>query len=89
MNKLYKATVVGPSGGEYAAGLWEVLATPSAVTFRLVTPPHGSGRSFVTAEAFVCRRSGGAHALRDWGDGTYTLYPRRGGTPYVFQPEGA
>ena len=27
------------------------------------------------------------HCLRDWLDGTYTLYPFQGGTPYFFKPK--
>jgi hypothetical protein len=26
------------------------------------------------------------HCLRDWEDGTYTIYPDQCGTPYVFEP---
>lgn len=26
------------------------------------------------------------HVLRDWLDGTYTLYPNQGGKPYIFEP---
>ena len=28
----------------------------------------------------------GRHGIEDWGDGTYTVYPNRGGYPYYFRP---
>lgn len=31
----------------------------------------------------VCR-----HLLKDWGDGTFTLYPQREGEPFLLKPEG-
>ncbi len=83
-------TCVSGGGSEFFAGVWLVTATPRLVTFELIEPPRGLGATFLSdrVEKMTCPASNrGPHALRDWGDGTYTVYPFRGGTPYVFARE--
>lgn len=43
---------------------------------------------FVASNRFVLRKNKGGHAIRDWGDGTFTLYPFQAGIPYYFVPIG-
>lgn len=59
----------------------------TVVTFTLIEPPRGLGGVFLDPTIHTMRcpvSNAGPHALRVWGDGTYTVYPRRNGTPYVF-----
>ena len=72
----------------YYAGAWTVTVTPATVTFELVERPHGGGEYWVPDYSkLVCRRNNKCpHALCEWGDGCFTVYPNRSGTPYYFQP---
>lgn len=39
---------------------------------------------FFKKEKVIIKKSGSEHALNDWQDGSFTLYPYRVGVPYLF-----
>lgn len=41
---------------------------------------------FQKSERVVIRKDKGGHAIRDWGDGTFTFYPFQAGIPFYFEP---
>jgi hypothetical protein len=42
---------------------------------------------FANGDSVKINKSGSVHALQDWGDNSFTLYPYRVGVPYVFRIE--
>jgi hypothetical protein len=69
-------------------GTWTVRETPKSVIFELVEKPNThEAHAYIYFERLVCRKDNNSpHALRDWSDGEYTVYPHRAGTPYHFTP---
>jgi hypothetical protein len=74
----------------YYAGVWTVTVTPKTVTFRLAEPPRAGGAGDVWPPDYntlSCRLNNKCpHHMTAWGDGSYTVYPNRSGTPYYFKP---
>jgi len=95
MKKGQKYTCVYTSGGgvDYSEGQWVIKTlTDKTIIIEkiseqkvygnynkgdriscLVNNPKNAGRSWI-------------NPLMDWGDGTFTIYPRQAGTPYYFEP---
>lgn len=80
----YKMTYYDGSGLEYKGGTWKVKKTPKTVMFELIEEPYFSQDCPDKMRLPLSNK--GEHCLRDWGDGTYTVYPYRSGVPHVFEP---
>ena len=78
----------------------ELLKTPKAVTIKPLDPKpkytygcidklwdKGQIRIVTDEETMRKRNRVPRNALKDWGDGTYTLYPERQGIPFLLTPE--
>ena len=73
----------GGGGTKYDGGIWEVKETPKTITFTQIK------ESFFNpnwTKIIWHKNKERRHCLRDWGDGTYTLYPDQCGTPHYFVP---
>jgi hypothetical protein len=75
------------SGGdtEYDGGIWEKKETPKTIRFTLIEEPFFDlNWNDLIIKKDITKNT--RHCLRDWKDGTFTIYPDRCGTPYVFEP---
>ena len=59
------------------------ISKPKIITFRLINPPYFNLNWDILR---IYKEKNKRHCLRDWGDGTYTIYPDQCGTPYIFEP---
>ena len=71
----------------------EVVETPTTYRFQLLDLQSRYCADhirllFAVSNRFILRKNKGGHAIRDWGDGTFTLYPFQAGIPYYFVPIG-
>ena len=79
----HKCEIVSGGGTLHDGGIWHVRRTPKKVIFqKMVGTMHSA--PFDRLECAADSR--GKHALRDWEDGSFTVYPERNGTPWVFEP---
>lgn len=79
----HKCVIISGGGTEHDGGIWHVRETPKKIVFqKMVGTMHSD-----PFDRLECARDGrGKHALRDWDDGSFTVYPLRNGTPWVFEP---
>ena len=84
MNKL-KCVYVTGGGKEMDGGDWEIVTnTKKTLVLKRVRDPFFEG---IDDKILRLKRNNKCkHCLRDWGDGTFTVYPYRSGTPYFFEP---
>ena len=71
-------------------GVWEIKSiTTISITIERVLDEHGDERyqSYGFDEKVLKLRLDNRcrHSFHDWGDGTFTVYPDRGGTPFFFE----
>jgi hypothetical protein len=80
----YKMIYVSGGGTEYDGGIWEKKETPKTITFTQLEESFYQPNYTILKinKEKECR-----HCLRDWEDGTYTIYPYQCGTPYYFEPK--
>lgn len=71
-------------GTEYDGGIWEIKETPKTMTFQCIEKPFYDGTCPLTMR--IRKTKERSHCLRDWEDGTYTVYPFQSGTPHYFEP---
>lgn len=81
----YKCIYVSGGGTEYDGGIWEKKETPKTIIFTCIK------KSFfaVDWDKLVINKDekkNKRHCLRDWLDGTYTIYPNQCGVPHIFEP---
>jgi hypothetical protein len=75
---------VSGGGSEYDGGEWEIKKTTKQITFICTKKPFFA---LCCPEVMKIRfQKERSHCLRDWEDGTYTIYPFQSGTPHVFEP---
>ena len=75
--------VTTPGGGEERSeGNWRIK-THTEKTLVVEKISDGDYENYKKGERIICRR-GNRNPLRDWGDGTFTIYPKQAGTPYFF-----
>lgn len=72
-------TITKTNGEIIDAGDWKVEDTGATIWFTPIT----KAEEYVTLK---CPKDNkGKHTIRDWYDGSYTVYPFKLGTPYFFQ----
>ena len=81
----YKCKYYGGGGDEYDGGIWNKKETPKMITFTLLEKPFFD-LNWEILKINKDPEKNRRHCLRDWEDGTYTIYPDQCGTPYVFEP---
>jgi hypothetical protein len=72
-------------GTNYDGGVWKKKETPKTITFIQLE------ESFFQPNWTILKinkdpQKNKRHCLREWGDGTYTIYPDQCGTPHYFEP---
>ena len=95
MKKGQKYTCVYTSGGgtDYPEGQWIIKTlTEKTMIIEKISEQKIYG-NYEKGDKIKCLLSnhnnagkGWTNPLRDWGDGTFTIYPQQGGTPYNFEP---
>lgn len=80
----YKMKYFSGSGEEYDGGEWEVKETPKMFTFTCTSQPFFDLCCPSTMK--IRKEKERSHYLRNWEDGTYTIYPFQSGTPHLFEP---
>ena len=81
----YKCIYVSGGGTEYDGGVWIKKETDKTITFFCIEPSYFA----VDWNKLIIYKNPerrNQHCLRDWKDGTYTIYPDRCGVPHVFEP---
>ena len=81
----YKCVYIDGGGIEYDEGEWEIKTlTDKTMVIEKITERKVYG-NYEKGGKIVCR-NGNGNPLRDWKDGTMTIYPNQSGTPYYFEP---
>ena len=70
-------------GEEYDGGIWEMIETPKSIIFTCIEKPF---YDLACDEVLKCKKDNRCmHSLTTHKDGSFTIYPNRGGTPYYFE----
>ncbi len=81
----YTCKYISGGGVEYDGGIWRKQDRPQTITFVCVKEPFFD----IAWHKLVIHKDpkkNKRHCLRDWQNGTYTIYPDQCGTPYIFKP---
>jgi hypothetical protein len=79
----YKMSYASGGGSECDGGEWEISIKPKTVIFRCTKKPFFY--SLCPPEMKFGLKPG-KHILKDWEDGTFTVYPYQSGIPHYFEP---
>ena len=71
-------------GAQYYGGKWNIKETKKSFTFTNIEEPFYG--TVCPGKMQIKKEKERKHALRDWGDNTYTVYPYQNGTPHYFEP---
>lgn len=71
-------------GTEYDGGVWEKKETKKTITFILIKKPFFDN-DYDELIIYKDITKNKKHCFRDWGDGSYTIYPNQCGIPYIFE----
>lgn len=90
----YISRVTSGDGSVSHAGDWKIVGlTEKTIKLEMIVRPktiwgeYGLARDAKVGDVVLVKRdSSGRHAVRDWGDGTFTIYANRDGTPHSFEP---
>jgi hypothetical protein len=81
---LYRCIYVDGSGQEYDEGIWIIKTrTPIMLIVEKISENEIYGY-YDKGEKIRCQKGNG-NPLIDHGDGTFTIYPNQGGTPFYFE----
>lgn len=83
----YHMTYYSGGGTGYDGGSWMVIKSPKSIKFENLEPPTFD--SLMPLKARIKLDNSGRHVIKDWEDGSYTVYPDRSGIPHVFEPSFA
>ncbi len=81
----YKCVYISGGGKEYDGGIWIKKETPKTITFTCIEISF-FGVDWDRLVIYKNPKRNQRHCLRDWDDGTYTIYPDRCGVPHIFTP---
>lgn len=90
----YTSDVTSGGGVTSHAGDWKITSlTDKSVTLQMTAKPTtiwgeaGLASSAKVGDTVTVKRdNSGRHCLRDWEDGTFTVYASRNGIPHYFKP---
>ena len=85
MSNIFTCTYIGGGGREYDGGIWQLKETPKTMVFTCIK------KSFFEVDRKILKihknpEKNKRHCLKDWEDGTYTIYPDQCGVPHIFEP---
>ena len=88
--EIYKCSYTSGGGTEYDEGEWIIkILTDKTLLVEKITD---IGDNYETGEKIRCQRNcpilrkiSSPHCLRDWDDGSFTIYLNQSGTPYYFK----
>lgn len=81
----YKCEYTDGGGTDYNEGEWEIKTlTPKTLIVEKISEKHIYGH-YEKGDRIKCQKGNG-NPLRVWKDGTFTIYPNQGGTPFYFEP---
>lgn len=84
MKVTHKMRTTSGGGNTYDGGEWNIKETDKTYTFTLIKKPFFE--SSLPEVSRIRKEKEKSHSLRDWGDGTFTVYPFQNGTPHYFEP---
>lgn len=71
--------------GSYCTSV-EVKETPKTITIEFLEDGVEYHSWYKKGDVLKCKKDNMSnHCIREWSDGTYTIYPNRGGVPYYIQ----
>ena len=81
----YQCHYISGGGTEYDGGIWELYETKKMYIFTCIE------KSFYECNWDVLKinkdeKKNKRHCLKNWGDGTFTVYPDQCGKPHIFEP---
>ena len=79
--KKYLCTYLSGGGTVYDGGIWELKETPKTFTFTLLEKPF---YSLNWDKLVYHKEKPGRHALHQYEEDEFVIYPDRCGTPYSF-----
>ena len=84
-NPQYTCYYLDGGGSEYQDGIWERKDTPKTIT--LIKVKEYMSGIYANHEVGFKTKVGlnTGNPLRDWGDGTFTVYFKQAGVPYYFE----
>lgn len=82
---IFTCKYFGGDGTEYSDGLWQKKETPKTITFKQLKESFYQP-SWTELRMYKDKTKNNKHILRDWEDGTYTIYPNQSGIPHLFEP---
>lgn len=82
--EIYKCSYTSGGGTEYDEGEWIIkILTDKTLLVEKITD---IGDNYEKGEKIRCgRKTPTRNPLRDWEDGSFTIYPNQSGTPYYFK----
>lgn len=85
MKNQFSCRYVSGGGTEYDGGIWEKKETPKTIIFTQIKKSFYQP-NWTSLKINKDQKKFNRHTLKDWGDGTYTIYPDQCGTPHIFEP---
>lgn len=82
----YICTYTSGGGTEYNDGFWTKKETPKRITLMKVREYMSGIYAMHKVGEKIKVGKGTGNPLRDWEDGTFTVYFEQAGTPYYFEP---
>jgi hypothetical protein len=90
---MYYTCEVSGNSKEFNGGIWKRKETESTIVFTFIlrevlntNPYHREDKLTFYKKPNKNGKYKASHGVRDWGDGTYTIYPRFEGIPYYMKP---
>lgn len=80
----YQMVYLSGGGTEYNGGLWDIQKTAKMTIFRLLEQSFFPSNCPETMR--IKDNKERTHCLRNWNDGTFTVYPYQSGVPHIFEP---
>lgn len=81
----YNCVYTAGNGLDYEEGVWKIKTlTKKTLIIEKISEQEGFA-NYEKGKKIRCAKNSG-NPLRDWQDGTFTIYPQQAGTPYLFVP---
>ena len=83
----YTCAYTGGDETKYEEGQWQIKTlTEKTLIVKKITEKGVYG-NYEKGDIIKCGRiKSNGNVLKDWKDGTFTIYPNQCGTPYYFEP---
>ncbi len=74
------------NGREVDEGEWRLVKIRGGFSLTKITKRASAESEYDDGDVLVCKRGNG-HPVREWDDGSLTVYPYQAGIPYYFTPQ--